>query len=161
MRHPASCFRPWPAAAVLALLAGWPRPAAAEPPAGWVPVDAATLADARGGDPGLPALAVQVDLTRAVSLNGNEVAHASLHLGAGTVQAAGAAALIQNGPGNVALAALPASALAPFVIQNALDGQWIRNQTVVNATVTNLSLFSALHAQASLADALAGALRPR
>ncbi|GAB3474154.1 hypothetical protein GCM10027321_47650 [Massilia terrae] len=152
----------------LALAAG---SAAASPPATyWTAVSPAVLDSARGGFTIGAGLALSFGLERLVSLNGEIVARTSVQLpdigrlSTEQVRQTGAALsavnLIQAGADNIFAQPAPGQMVGAMVIQNSLDGQAIRSQTVINASVNGLALLQALHFERSLADALAGAASP-
>ena len=62
--------------------------------------------------------------------------------------------LIQNGSGSDFNVQVGANALGGTVIQNSLNDQLIRNQTIINASVNARGLLQALNFQSTLANAL-------
>ena len=133
----------------------------------WTAVADDRLDGMRGGFEIDSGLKVSFGIQRAVYVDGNLVAAASVTVPdlarITTVQAdalrtsAGALSLVQNGGGNAFDAgAMPAAAVAT-VIQNSLNNQEIRSLTVVDATVNTLGALKALNFAASMREALNGA----
>jgi hypothetical protein len=107
------------------------------------PVDDAVLADARGGFETGNGLLVSLSVDRALSLNGNVVASDRLALaGEGLLHGLG-------------------QPLAALVLQNDANGQLIRSQTTINATVASLAALKSLNFADSLRQALATPVVPR
>lgn len=139
------------------------------PPDGWQAIDGGTLDAHRGGFTIGNGLVVALGIERIVSINGQTVARTSFELAVteGVAdQAADAArqalsngALIQNGPGNVAPATLTADALGATIIQNSLNDQAIRSQTVINASVNSATLMQSLNFNDSVGQAIRDAVR--
>lgn len=133
----------------------------------WVPVPAGELEQARGGFTLGNGLAVSFGLERLVSLNGNVVSRTSLQLAdvsrwtaaqaEQTREALSSVKLIQTGHDNIYLGVTPAQMAGGIVIQNSLNDQVIRSQTVISASVNSLALLKALQFQQSLGDAIARA----
>jgi hypothetical protein len=90
------------------------------------------------------------DLTR---LNAAQVATLAQHIPA-------QAQLVQNGPGN---SVEPGALAAPLTtyIQNTLNDQTLRSQTVIQATSNGLSMVKSLNLQTTLSEAIGDAIRPR
>ena len=112
------------------------------------PVSDAVLDSMRGGfqsDPNGPMMSFGIE--KSVYVNGRLVTSTVLNI-PNMVQLtnnpSNAFTLIQNGTGNVMTS--PPSSLPALmtVIQNSLDNQSIQNQTVINATVSALSLARSL-----------------
>lgn len=154
--------------AALALAAG---SAAAAPPAShWTAVGPEVLDSARGGFTFGPGLALSVGLERLVSVNGDVVARTSVQLpdlgrltadqARQTRDALAAVNLVQTGSDNVFVQPAAGQMAGATVIQNSLDGQALRSQTVINASVNSLALLQALRFERSLNEALAGAASP-
>ena len=141
----------------------------AAPPDGWEAVDGSELDTMRGGFTTGGGLIVALGIERLVSINGQTVARTRFELAATgglAGQAAAAArsalsdgALIQNGPGNVAPAMLSADALGATIIQNTLNDQAIRSQTVINASVNSATLMQSLNFHDSVGQAIRDAVR--
>lgn len=135
---------------------------------GWTPVGADVLDSARGGFSFGPGLAVTFGLERLVSLNGEVVARTSVQLpdlrqisfdqARQARDALSSVKLIQNGNGNIYQPT--GQMLGATVIQNSLNDQVIRTQTVINASVNSLALLQALRLERSLVEALAGSASP-
>jgi hypothetical protein len=144
--------------------------AAAPPAAQWTAVSPAVLDSARGGFSVGPGLVLSFGLERLVSLNGDVVARTSVQLPdigrltadqmRQTRAALSAVNLIQAGRDNIYVQPAAAQMAGATVIQNSLDGQAIRSQTVINASVNSLALLQALRLERSLTEALAGAASP-
>jgi hypothetical protein len=159
-------------AIVLAAVAG--ACAAAAPPQpcdGFAcPVAAAVLAEARGGfvtDAGVP---LSFGIERTVSVNGEVVAQSRLQIAdlsrLGNVASQDAAALssvklVQLGDANIYQAGPATLAGGGLVIQNSINDQLIRSQTVINASVGSMGLLKTLNFQSSLDQAIVSALAPR
>ena len=75
-------------------------------------------------------------------------------------QVSSQAQVVQNGPGNTVSANAAIVPLAMY-IQNTLNNQTIRNQTVIEATTSGLSLVKSLNLQATLNDSINNAIRNR
>jgi hypothetical protein len=152
----------------LALAAG--SAAAAPPAADWSPVSAGVLDAARGGFTDSHGLAVSFGLERLVSLNGEVIARTSVqvpdisHLTAEQVrqtsEALSSVKLIQAGHDNIYTRSLPSPMSGATVVQNSLNDQAIRTQTVINASANSLALLQTLNFGRSLAEALAGSAGP-
>jgi hypothetical protein len=140
-------------------------------PAGWVAVEAATLAQARGGFTTPAGLQVSLGIERVVAINGEVQSRTSFQLAdigrLGAEQAAQTRAalsevkLIQNGSDNIALAALAESTLGGIIIQNSLSDQRIQSRTLINASVNSAGPLMAIHFNGSVSDAIARAASPR
>jgi hypothetical protein len=147
---------------MLLLQAALPTPAHAQ--AGWQAVDAATLDEARGGFVAPSGLTVALGIDRLVSVNGEVLAQSHIaiadmsRISHSEAEQTGAALssikLVQHGNDNIYLAPLAQQAMAGIVIQNSLDGQLIRSETIINSTVNSMGLLKAINVQASLGDAL-------
>jgi hypothetical protein len=122
-----------------------------------------TLDDYRGGFVTDNGLAVTLGIERIVTINGNVAEHSELELGdlgrltsgASTLSADTVAQvrLIQNGGGTFAVQ-MDNNVLGGTVIQNSLNDQLIRNQTIINASVNARGLLQAMNFQSTLANAL-------
>jgi hypothetical protein len=133
-------------------------------------VSADVLDAARGGFANGDGLTVSFGLERIVSLNGEVVARTSLqvpdisHLTAEQVrqtsEALSSVKLIQAGHDNIYTRSLPDQLSGTTVVQNSLNDQAIRTQTVINASANSLGLLQSLNFGRSLAEALAGAAGP-
>jgi hypothetical protein len=158
--------------ATLLLIAASLTPASAAEPAAidWAPVDAATLAQARGGFIVMGSLEVSLGIERLVTLNGDIVSRTSLtipdvsKLSAEQAREAGQALsainLVRNGTDSmtvpVAITAVPGATL----IQNSVNGQHIDSRTVINSSVNTLGLLTSRNFQDSLGEAIARSARP-
>jgi hypothetical protein len=152
-------------------LAGFSAPAAAgaaEPASGTAPVNDAQLDAMRGGFTTPAGLAVSLGIDRLVSINGDVVArtsfdiadlnHVSQEQARLTHDALSSVKLIQNGGDNIYQAGASTSVIGGVVIQNTLNDQLIRSETVINSTVNSASLLKTLNFQGSLSDALTRAV---
>lgn len=144
-------------------LAGIGAPALATP-ADWTPVDEDQLDQMRGGFENAAGLAVSFGIERLVSINGNVVSrtnidiadlkHLSVEQARQTGEALSSVKLIQNGHDNIYQAGESARVAGGVVIQNTLNDQLIRSQTVISSTVNSASLLKTLNFQGTLSDAL-------
>jgi hypothetical protein len=148
-----------------------PSAAAPAPDAGWVPVKDEQLDRMRGGFSTPDGLQVSLGIERLVSINGELVARTRLDISnlnhltgehlSQTRDALSTVNLIQNGRDNIYQAVQSAPAGAGVVIQNTLNDQLIRSQTVISSTVNSASLLKAINIQGSVSDALATAAGAR
>ena len=125
----------------------------------------------RGGFSTPAGLAVSLGIERLVSINGDVVARTSFdiadlnHLSAEqarqTRDALSSVKLIQNGSDNIYQAGESSRVVGGVVIQNTLNDQLIRSQTVISSTVNSASLLKTLNFQGSLSDALTRAVGAR
>ena len=133
-------------------------------------VEPAALDALRGGFETDTGLVVSLGIERIVTINGNVVERSQLDLGdlgslAGGISklsgdAAGQAHLIQNGVGDLNVQ-LGHSALGATLIQNSLNDQLIRNQTIINANVSARGMLQNMNFQSTLANALNSAVTGR
>jgi hypothetical protein len=133
-------------------------------------VDPAALDELRGGFDLGNGLAVSLGIERIVTINGKVLERSQLELGdlgkltSGTANLSADAArqvrLIQNGVGggNVQLGN---SVLGGTFIQNSLNDQLIRNQTIINASVDARGMLQSMNFQSTLANALNTAVTGR
>jgi hypothetical protein len=145
--------------------------AAPAPDGGWGPVDETELDRMRGGFGNDAGLRVSIGIERLVSINGNIVAHTNIDLAdlnhlseeqaRQTRDALSSVKLVQNGSDNIYQAGESPRALGGIVIQNTLNDQQIRSQTVISASVNSASLLKTINFQGSLSDALTGAISAR
>jgi hypothetical protein len=148
-----------------------PLTVAAEPAEDWVAVNDTQLDQLRGGFTTPTGLAVSLGIDRLVSVNGNVVArtsfdiadlnHMSEEQARQTRDALSSVKLIQNGSDNIYQANESSRVLGGVVIQNTLNDQLIRSETVISSTVNSASLIKSLNFQASLSDALTRAASAR
>ncbi len=133
-----------------------------EPAPGWTPVASATLDGARGGFETASGLNLSLGIERVVSVNGEVLSRTSVdipNLGNITAEQAAqahevlsSARLVQLGANNfVAPEALGSGAT---LIQNTLDHQTIRAQTVISSTVNSMSMLKDLNFLSTVRDAL-------
>ena len=133
----------------------------------WRAVPEATLDDMRGGFdvPSASGLRISFGIDRAVYINGDLVASASVNIPDVARMTAAQAQqlasvvntgnLVQNGPNNVAPPEVAAGAsAAATVIQNSLNNQTLQAITTINAAVNSLPQYR----QLNLANVLQGAL---
>ncbi|MFZ3288940.1 MAG: hypothetical protein WA191_19120 [Telluria sp.] len=140
---------------------------ALDDPADWVPVSSAVLDQTRGGFTLGEGLQVSLGIERLVSINGEivsrtsfelaDMSHLSTEQAELTREALSSVKLIQNGGDNIYQATMSAQTLGGTVIQNTLNDQLIRSQTVINSTVNSTALLKTLNFNGSLSDALARA----
>jgi hypothetical protein len=131
----------------------------------------AILDDLRGGFTTAGGLTVTLGLERIITINGNVAEHSQLDFGdlgrltSGQAQLSadsmGQLRLIQNGAAGDVAVQLGANTLGGTVIQNSLNDQVIRNQTIINASVDARGLLQALNFQSTLANALNNAATGR
>lgn len=143
----------------------------ADPSAEWTPVNEEQLDELRGGFELPSGLALSLGIERLVSINGNVVSRthvdfSSLHPFTETQvretqDALSSVKLIQNGSDNIYQAGEAAQVAGGVVIQNTLNDQLIRSQTVISSTVNSASLLKTLNFQGSLSDALVRAASAR
>jgi hypothetical protein len=136
----------------------------------WTAVNADVLDGARGGFSFGSGLAISFGLERLVALNGSvvsltrlqlpDLAHLSADQAEQTRAALSSVKLIQAGDDNIYVRAAPAQTPGGVVIQNSLNDQVIRSQTVITASVNSLSLLQAMRFERSLAETLAQAANP-
>jgi hypothetical protein len=151
-------------AGLLALLAHAALATPALAQSRWQAVDAATLDEARGGFVAPSGLTVALGIDRLVSVNGEVLAQSHIaiadvsRISHSEAEQTGAALsslkLVQHGNDNIYLAPMAQQAMAGIVIQNSLDGQLIRSETIIHSTVNSMGLLKAINVQASLGDAL-------
>lgn len=127
-------------------------------------VEVATLDSYRGGFTTENGLTVTLGLERIVTINGNVVEQTKVNFGDLGRLASGQATLspdalgqlrlIQNGGGSDFAVQMGTNALGGTVIQNTLNDQLIRNQTIINASVSTGGMLQALNFGTTLANAL-------
>jgi hypothetical protein len=133
-------------------------------------VDPAALDALRGGFETGTGLAVTLGIERIVTINGNVLERSQLQLGdLGALTsgasglpdgAAGQVRLIQNGVGDLNVQ-LGNGTLGGTFIQNSLNDQLIRNQTIINASVSARGMLQTMNFQSTLANALNTAVTGR
>jgi len=138
----------------------------------WLAVSNQTLDRLRGGFDVGGGLMVSFGISRALFINGQVVTSTSFQVGdtskltavqtevlSKQVSSLAQAQVVQNGPGNSVngAAAVP---LATY-IQNTLNDQTIRNQTVIQATSNGLSLIKNLNLETTVNDSINNAVRNR
>lgn len=143
----------------------------ADPGPGWTPVNDEQLDELRGGFELPSGLSLSLGIERLVSINGDVVSRTSFDFSAlhhlteeqarQTQDALSSVKLIQNGSDNIYQAGEAAQVAGGVVIQNTLNDQVIRSQTVISSTVNSASLLKTLNFQGSLSDALVRAAGAR
>jgi hypothetical protein len=137
----------------------------------WLAASDRTLEQLRGGFDLGAGLVVSFGISRAVYINGQLITSTSLQVGdlsrltpvqAATLgqQIATQTQVVQNGPGNTLDAGALTIPLATY-IQNTLNNQTIRSQTVIQATSNGLSMVQSLNLQATINQAIANAVGNR
>ncbi|SHH18861.1 hypothetical protein [Massilia sp. CF038] len=155
--------------ALALLLCAVLSPALAAPP-GWIPVTQAVLSGQRGGFVSTSGLEVALGIERLVAINGVTVTHTTVQIpditrlsveqARQTRAALSEVNLVQNGSGNIYLAAMSDAALAGTVIQNTLNDQRIDSRTTISASVNSMDMLNTLHFNGNLSDAIARAAGP-
>ena len=176
--HVGARRRCWPIAGLCGLLLASasqaqndPAQQPAEESTMWLAASNHTLDHMRGGFDFGAGLFVSFGISRAVYINDQLVTTMSLQLGDITkLTPAQAAALgqqiisqtqvAQNGPGNTVE---PGPVIVPLAtyIQNTLNNQTIRNQTVIQAATNGLGILKSLNLQATISQAIANAIANR
>ena len=133
---------------------------------GWDQVASATLGAMRGGFTTPSGLELSLGIERMVSINGELVSHTNFQIadlghisGAEALRArdaVNAMNLVQNGDNNLVTGSL-ASRPGTFV-QNSLNDQLIRSQTIISSSVNSLSLLKDINFQGGLRDAVINAI---
>ncbi len=137
----------------------------------WLAASSYTLAQQRGGFSLGQGLMVSFGISRAVYINGQLVTSTAFQINDLTrLSAAQVATLaqhipaqaqvVQNGPGNTVDPGALAAPLTTY-IQNTLNDQTLRSQTVIQATSNGLSMVKSLNLQTTLSEAIVNAIRPR
>ncbi|MDB5867947.1 MAG: hypothetical protein JWP96_279 [Polaromonas sp.] len=140
-------------------------------PALWLAASDQALDQLRGGFDVGAGLVVSFGISRAVFINGELVTSTSFQVGdltrltpaqalALSQQFSSPAQVVQNGTGNTVDAHAAIVPLATY-IQNTLSNQTIRNETVIQATSSGLSLAKSLNLQSTLNDSITSAIRNR
>lgn len=148
-----------------------PAMAADVPGDGWQAVDDAILEQARGGFDMPGGLNLSLGIERLVSINGEVVASTSFMIAdvarlsvdeANQARTALTAMnVVQNGSGNLFAAGALEQAMAGTVIQNSLNDQVLRSQTIINTSVNSLELLKIANFQDTLQRALDTVAGPR
>jgi hypothetical protein len=149
--------------------------AAPEPPVAevWLAAGDSALDQMRGGFDLGAGLMVSFGISRAVYINDQLVTSTSFHLGElrnmtsaqaliwGQQLTASRALIVQNGAANtIAPNALGQTAWST-TIQNSLNNQRLRNETVIQASTNAMGLLKSLNLQASIHEAITNALARR
>jgi len=140
-------------------------------PVVWLAASDHTLDRLRGGFDLGAGLVVSFGISRALFINGQLITSTSFQAGdlsrltpalaeVLSQQISLQAQVVQNGPGNRVDAGAATVPLATY-IQNTLNNQTIRNQTVIEATTSGLSLVKNLNLETTLNNAINGAVRNR
>ncbi|MGK5055632.1 hypothetical protein ACQ4WY_01675 [Janthinobacterium sp. LB2P49] len=161
----------WMAASLACLLVAAQNAHAALPEAGWTAVSEETLEQARGGFDMPGGLSLSLGIERLVSINGNvvssvaftiaDVAHLSVEEASLARTAITSMNVLQNGAGNVFSPGPMAQTMAATVIQNSLNDQVLRTQTIVNSSVNSLALLKLANFQDTLQNALSTVAGPK
>jgi hypothetical protein len=125
----------------------------------WLAASDRTLEQLRGGFDLGAGLVVSFGISRAVYINGQLITSTSLQVG-DLSRLTPVQAVVQNGPGNTLDAGALTIPLATY-IQNTLNNQTIRSQTVIQATSNGLSMVQSLNLQATINQAIANAVGNR
>lgn len=176
------CIFPlWTTALLLAALVAAPPLHAATEEADtlWWTVGDAQLADLRGGFDVGTGLIVSFGVSRAVYINNQLVTQTTLQLpdlsrlnacqvadltkqiqSQISSQLASKGQVIQNGPGNTVS---PGAIVVPLgsYIQNTLNNQTIRTETLIEATTNGLGMLKSMNLQATIRDAVSQAVGQR
>ena len=172
--HVAARRRRWPIAGLCALLLASASQAQNSPTQPteestmWLAASNHTLDHMRGGFDFGSGLFVSFGISRAVYINDHLVTTMSLQLGdIAKLTPAQAAVLgqqiasqmqvVQNGPGNTVETGAVMVPLATY-IQNTLNNQTIRNQTVIQAATNGLGILKSLNLQSTISQAIANAI---
>lgn len=135
----------------------------------WTAVDEKRLANIRGGFVTTTGLILSLGIERSVSIDGTMVSQTNLHIqDVRSLTSADATALknslqpiiVQRGQANL----LPSSASqlpAATFVQNSLNDQSIRTNTVISTTVNSGSMLKEINFMSSVHDANIGSMLPR
>jgi hypothetical protein len=137
----------------------------------WLAASDRTLSQLRGGFDLGAGLVVSFGISRAVYINGQLITSTSFQVSDLTrltpVQAAtlgqqisSQTQVVQNGAGNVLESGALTVPLATY-IQNTLNNQTIRNQTVIDATSNGLSMVKTMNLHSTINQAIANAVGNR
>ena len=135
----------------------------------WPAVDAARLAEMRGGFVTPSGLILSLGIERSVAINGITVSQSSLHISdvraIGSAEALALKNALQPGAlqrGADGLLTSSAGQLAGgTIVQNALNDQAIATRTVISTTVNSGSLLKEINFMSSVRDANIGAMAPK
>lgn len=125
----------------------------------------------RGGFDLDTGLMVSFGISRAVYINGQLITSTTFQIGdltsltppqaaALSQQISTQTQLVKNGPGNTLELSAGTAPLATF-IQNTVNNQNIRNQTIINATSNGMGTVKDLNLQATIDEAIANAIATR
>lgn len=133
----------------------------------WQPVGDTTLDSCRGGFTTPTGLILSIGIERIISINGDVVSHTMLQTGdlstatgehnSAARQDIALGSITQVGPNNTYRSALDQTIAGTFV-QNTLNNQSIRSQTIINSTVNSASLLKDLNFQSTLRDSIISAI---
>lgn len=136
--------------------------------ADWPKADDSVLDAARGGFTNGNGLMVSLGVDRLVSINGDVVAHSRIEIAdlgridsgqaRQTSDALSSVKLVQIGGENIYRAGEMGAALGGVIVQNSLDNQLIRTDTIIHSTVNSAGLLNAINFHGTLHDALARAV---
>jgi hypothetical protein len=139
----------------------------------WLATSDDMLSQLRGGFDLGAGLVVNFGISRAVYINDQLVTSTSFQWGDlrnmtaaqaltwGQQMAANRALVVQNGAGNVIAPNALSNSAWSTTIQNTLNNQSLRNETVIQASTNALGLLKSLNLQASINEAIASALGRR
>ncbi|MGK5052120.1 hypothetical protein [Janthinobacterium sp. RB2P8] len=152
------------AASLACLLVATQNAGAVLPEVGWTAVSEETLEQARGGFDMPGGLSLSLGIERLVSINGNvvssvaftiaDVTHLSVEEASLARTAIASMNVLQNGAGNVFSPGPMAQTMAATVIQNSLNDQVLRTQTIISSSVNSLALLKLANFQDTLQNAL-------
>lgn len=129
--------------------------------------DDSALEDVRGGFDLGGGLIMSLGIERMVSINGSVVSSQSLYIAdvsklsqenAKAAEALSGVTLIQNGSNNTFAPIDLPSTFGGTIIQNSLNDQDLKTQTIINSSVNSAELIKSMNFQGSVRDALSGSL---
>ena len=139
----------------------------------WLAASDRTLDTLRGGFDLGTGLMVSFGISRAVYINGQLITSTTFRVGDLTsitpqqavalsqqISAQTQAQVVKNGPGNTMELSIGSAPLSTF-IQNTLNNQNIRNQTIIDVTSNGMGMVKGLNLQATIAAAIADAIGTR
>jgi hypothetical protein len=139
----------------------------------WITVSDRTLDEMRGGFDLGTGLMVSFGISRAVYINGQLITSTTFQVGdlasltptqAATlsqqISTQTQAQVVQNGPGNTVEVNVGTVPLATY-IQNTVNNQTIRSQTIIDATSNGMGMIKGMNLQATINEAVANAIGTR
>ena len=139
----------------------------------WLAASDQTLDTLRGGFDLGTGLMVSFGISRAVYINGQLITSTTFRVGDLTsltpqqaavlsqqISSQSQAQVVKNGPGNTMELSVGTAPLSTF-IQNTLNNQNIRNQTIIDVTSNGMGMVKGLNLQATIDAAIADALGTR